>query len=153
MPVLSSLLLLCRPWWENLINQWSSRGKVGARGAFKPQASFPHDFRPARLQACTRFRSTARLRRCGQACSPWQRRRSVCSGVQSIQPGSDGHAFALDPPHSCSGTMDRDFAQVAVARLLFGVSPQHWQEWSGLAVLSAGIVLVLPNRITCSPTT
>ena len=29
-----------------------------------------------------------------------------------------------------------------------GVSHQHWQEWSGFAILAAGIVLVLPERIT-----
>jgi hypothetical protein len=42
---------------------------------------------------------------------------------------------------------------IGIGLVLFGVSRQHWQEWSGFAVLAAGIVLVLPNRITGSPTT
>ncbi len=28
------------------------------------------------------------------------------------------------------------------------VSWRNWQEWFGFAVLAAGIVMVLPNRIT-----
>ena len=40
---------------------------------------------------------------------------------------------------------------IGVGLMLFGVSRQHWQEWAGIAVLAAGIVLVLPERITGSP--
>ena len=42
---------------------------------------------------------------------------------------------------------------IGIGLMLFGVSRQHWQEWSGLAVLAAGIVLVLPSRITGRPST
>ena len=40
---------------------------------------------------------------------------------------------------------------IGVGLMLFGVSRQHWQEWSGLAILAAGIVLLLPKSITGSP--
>lgn len=41
---------------------------------------------------------------------------------------------------------------IGIGLMLFGISGQHLQEWSGLAILAAGIVLVLPGRITGSPT-
>ena len=40
---------------------------------------------------------------------------------------------------------------IGVGLMLFGVSRQHWQEWSGFAILAAGIVLTLPERITGRP--
>ena len=40
---------------------------------------------------------------------------------------------------------------IGMGLMLFGVSHQHWQEWSGFAILAAGIVLVLPERITGRP--
>jgi len=40
---------------------------------------------------------------------------------------------------------------IGVGLMSFGVSRQHWQEWSGFAILAAGIVLVLPGRITGRP--
>ena len=40
---------------------------------------------------------------------------------------------------------------IGIGLMLFGVSHQHWQEWSGFAILAAGIVLVLPERITGRP--
>lgn len=40
---------------------------------------------------------------------------------------------------------------VGIGLMLFGVSRQHWQEWSGFAILAVGIVLVLPERITGRP--
>ena len=40
---------------------------------------------------------------------------------------------------------------IGVGLMLFDVSQQHWQEWSGFAILAAGIVLVLPERITGRP--
>lgn len=42
---------------------------------------------------------------------------------------------------------------IGIGLMLFGVSRQHWQEWLGFTILAAGIVLVLPSRITGSPTT
>lgn len=36
---------------------------------------------------------------------------------------------------------------IGVGLMLFGASRQTWQEWSGFAILAAGIVLVLPDRI------
>jgi hypothetical protein len=39
---------------------------------------------------------------------------------------------------------------IGTGLLVFGVSRQHWQEWSSFAILAAGIVLVLPNWITGS---
>ena len=42
---------------------------------------------------------------------------------------------------------------IGIGLMLFGVSRQHWQEWSGFAILAGGIVLAPPNRITGSPTT
>ncbi len=41
---------------------------------------------------------------------------------------------------------------IGIGLMLFGVSRQHWQEWSGFASLAAGIVLVLSGRITGSHT-
>ncbi len=40
---------------------------------------------------------------------------------------------------------------IGVGLMLFGVSRQHWQEWSGFSVIAAGIVLALPERITGRP--
>ena len=40
---------------------------------------------------------------------------------------------------------------IGIGLMFFGVSRQHWQEWSGFAILAAGIVLVLPERITGRP--
>jgi hypothetical protein len=40
---------------------------------------------------------------------------------------------------------------IGIGLMLFGISRQHWQEWSGFAILAAGIVLVLPERITGRP--
>lgn len=40
---------------------------------------------------------------------------------------------------------------IGMGLMLFGVSRQHWQEWSGFATLAAGIVLVLLERITGGP--
>ena len=40
---------------------------------------------------------------------------------------------------------------IGIGLMLFGISRQHWQEWSGFAILAAGIVLVLPDRITGRP--
>ena len=37
---------------------------------------------------------------------------------------------------------------IGIGLMLFGVSRQHWQERAGFAVLAAGVVLVLPTRIT-----
>ena len=41
---------------------------------------------------------------------------------------------------------------IGIGLMLFGVSREHWGEWSGFAVLAAGIVLVLPKSIIGSPT-
>ena len=41
---------------------------------------------------------------------------------------------------------------LGVGLMLFGISRQHWQEWSGFAILAAGIDLILPSRITGNPT-
>ena len=41
---------------------------------------------------------------------------------------------------------------IGIGLMLFGFSRQHWPELAGFAVLAAGIVLVLPSRITGSPT-
>jgi hypothetical protein len=40
---------------------------------------------------------------------------------------------------------------IGIGLMLFGVSQQHWQEWSGFAILAAGIVLVLPERTAGRP--
>ncbi len=40
---------------------------------------------------------------------------------------------------------------IGVELMLFGISQQHWQEWAGIAVLAAGIFLVLTERITGRP--
>ena len=40
---------------------------------------------------------------------------------------------------------------IGVGLMLFGVSRQHCQEWSSFAILAAGIVLTLPERITGRP--
>lgn len=40
---------------------------------------------------------------------------------------------------------------IGMGLLMFGVSRQHWQEWAGFATFAAGIVLVLPDRITGRP--
>ena len=40
---------------------------------------------------------------------------------------------------------------IGIGLMLFGVSRQHWQEWLGFAILTAGIVLVLPERIIGRP--
>ncbi len=40
---------------------------------------------------------------------------------------------------------------IGVGLMLFGISQQHWQEWAGVAVLAAGIVMILPERITGRP--
>lgn len=40
---------------------------------------------------------------------------------------------------------------IGIGLMLFGVARQHWQEWSGFAVLATWIVLVLPNRIQVVP--
>ena len=40
---------------------------------------------------------------------------------------------------------------IGIGLMLFGVSRQHWQEGLGFAILAAGIVLVLPSRITGTP--
>ena len=40
---------------------------------------------------------------------------------------------------------------IGVGLMLFGVSRQHWQEWSAFAILAAGIVLLLPKSIIGSP--
>ena len=37
---------------------------------------------------------------------------------------------------------------IGAGLMLFGTSRQHWQEWVGFAVLAAGVVLVLPKRLT-----
>ncbi len=42
---------------------------------------------------------------------------------------------------------------IGIGLMLFGVSRQHWQEGAGFAVLAAGIVLVLPSRVTGIPST
>ena len=42
---------------------------------------------------------------------------------------------------------------IGAGLMLFGISHQHWQEWSGFATIAAGIVLVLPKSITGSTTT
>jgi uncharacterized membrane protein len=41
---------------------------------------------------------------------------------------------------------------IGVGLMLFGASHQHWQEWTGFALIAAGIVLVLPKSITGSTT-
>ena len=41
---------------------------------------------------------------------------------------------------------------IGIGLMLFGVSRQPWQEWVCFAVLAAGIVLVLPSRLTGTPT-
>ena len=40
------------------------------------------------------------------------------------------------------------FMLIGIGLMLFGAARQHWQEWAGFAILAAGIVLVLPERIT-----
>lgn len=40
---------------------------------------------------------------------------------------------------------------IGIGLMLFGASQQHWQEWIGFAVISAGTVMVLPDRITGRP--
>ena len=92
---------------------------MGTRSVSKPKASFPHSLRLAKQPACTRAArqhspgDTGELVRHGNNDDDVL----VCPGVQSIEPGSNGDAFALDPQHRRSRPVDQDFAQVAVASL------------------------------------
>ena len=40
-----------------------------------------------------------------------------CSGIESIQPGSDGRSISLDAQHGSSCTMDQHLTQIDVAPL------------------------------------
>ena len=40
---------------------------------------------------------------------------------------------------------------IGIGLMSFGLSRQHWQVWAAFAIFAAGIVLVLPERLTGAP--